>query len=246
MEPKSAEKKSKLRPYIGPTYRYIEQCVGLGIKLNALPFTYDRSNLRYQVNTSGIKFKLWLVTMPMIIVLELGQIVIELGRGKRDETMSRGEWCLVAFLSFSWLFMALIHLNVLLHPHELVNQLNQLVRVRQWFGEDKLPPTTDHKVVRAQMWFCSSQCFVQALMICVEREKQQFFYSYVPQDYQNVGTVMVWVAYAYYRVATNFLAALKQYFVSILFVQTCNQILDLRLEIQKLCAQEFDTLESQS
>ena len=228
MNPKRQKKTAKPRPFVGLTYKYIEQCAGMGMKLNSVPFTYDRANLRYEVKTKDPKFILWSLIAFVVITLELGQMLWELIRAKMDPDMTRGEWCLVAFLFFSWLFMTGIHLNVLLHPYELVNHLNQLIRLRRWFGEERLPRTSDHKVVRTQMWFCSFQCIFQALMITMEREKSQFLYSYLPENYRNMGTTAIWMAYAYYRVSTNFMAGLTQYFMSILNVQTCNQVLDIR------------------
>ena len=106
--------------------------------------------------------------------------------------MSRGEWFLVAFLFFSWFFMTSVHLNVLLRLYQMVNHMNQLVSMRKWFTEENLPATTDHKFVRTQMWFCAVQCIFQALMIAVEREKNQFVYSYLPDKYRNVGTTALW------------------------------------------------------
>ena len=106
--------------------------------------------------------------------------------------------------------------------------MNQLVKMREWFTEENLPATMDHKFVRTQIWFCAIQGVFQALMIAVEREKNQFVYSYLPETYRNVGTAALWAAYAYYRVSTNFLGGLFQYVGSILTVQTCNQVLELR------------------
>ena len=216
------------RPFVGLTYHYIEMVAQLGVWLNSLPFTYSRAMLQLHVNSTGPKFVFWIITMFSVIVLELGQIIWELIRRKLDLNMSRGEWCLIAFLFMSWLFMALIHLNILVHPHEVVNHLNQLLRLRKWFSEERLPHATEHKVVRIQMWFCCFQCFVQALMISVERENRQFLYSYLPEGYRSMGSTAIWITYAYYRVTTNFLGGLFQYFVSILTVQTCNQVLELR------------------
>ena len=169
-----------------------------------------------------------MITMLLGVMIELGQIVRELVRANLDENTSRGEWCLVAFLFFSWLFMATVHLNVFLSPYEMVNHLNQLVRMRQWFGEAEMPRSNDYKVMRTQMWFCFLQFLVQAAVVSAEREKNQFLYSYLPEESRSVATTAIWTLYAFYRVATNFLAGLTQYFLSALHAETCNQVMQLR------------------
>ena len=219
---------AKVRPFVGATYHLIEYCITASVKLNSIPFTYDKANLCCSVRTSSPKFMLWTITMLVSVTIELGQIVRELVRAKQDASTSRGEWCLVAFLFFSWLFILQVHLNVFLHPYEMVNHLNQLIRMRQWFGEEKLPRSSDYKVIRTQMYFCFLQFLVQASMVSAEREKNQFLYSYLPAESRGVATTALWTLFAFYRVATNFMAGLLQYFVGVLNVETCNQVLQLR------------------
>ena len=225
----SQQNATTTKPFVGQTYHNIEYCLSAGIKFNAIPFTYDRANLRCDVKTTSPKFIIWTATMLVPILIELSQIVRELVRAKLDKTTSRGEWCLVAFLFFSWLFMTIVHVNVFLHPYDIVNHLNQLVRMRKWFGEEKLLPSKEHKIVRTQLWFCFFQFLVQASMISAEREKGQFFYSYLPAESRSVATTALWTLYAFFRVSTNFMAGLTQYFVGILHIETCNQIMQIRL-----------------
>ena len=226
----SQQQATKTRPFVGQTYHNIEYCLTNGIKFNAIPFTYDRANLRCDVKTRSPKFIIWTATMLVPILIELGQILRELVRAKLDDNTSRGEWCLVAFVFFSWLFMANIHLNVFLHPYDMVNHLNQLVRMRKWFREEKLPPSNDHKIVRTQMWFCFFQFLVQASMISAEREKGHFLYSYLSAENRSGVTTALWTLYAFFRVSTNFMAGLAQYFVGILNVATCDQIMQIRYQ----------------
>ena len=219
---------AKARPFVGRTYHFIEYVISVGVKLNSLPFTYDKANLRCHVKTSSLKFILWTITMLLSVAMELGQIVRELVRANNDADTSRGEWCLVAFLFISWMFMTQVHLNVFLRPYEMVNHVNQLVRMRQGFGEGKLPRSGDYKIIRTQIYFCFLQFLAQASMISAEREKNQFLYSYLPEESRSMVTTAIWTLYAFYRVATNFLAGLLQYFVGALHVETCNQVMQLR------------------
>ena len=223
--------KSPAPPNIGKSYSLIETFTYIpAVVLNAVPFTFNKKIRRYAISWTSWKCKIWFVLMLFMVFVELAQITFELIRTKSDPNVSRGDWCLIMFIFISWEFVFSDHLNAFVHGNEGVNHLNQLIRTREWFtqGNRELPPSKDHKIVKALLWTCFSQWFFQCLTVAAEGGKSPHLYSNVPEEYRSVGTTAVWAVYAYYRVTTNFCTALWHYFAGVLQVEVCTQILKWR------------------
>ena len=110
----------------------------------------------------------------------------------------------------------------------MVNHLNQTIWAREWFTEERLPPTKDPKLVRIHLWVGNLQALAQCFLVAAEGTKSYYIYSNVPEDYRNTTTAVIWAVYAFYRVMSNSLGGYFQYFTSVLHIYTCNQILGWR------------------
>ena len=128
-------------------------------------------------------------------------------------------------------FITTCHYQVLVSHNEMVNHLNQTLWTREWFTEERLPPTKDPKLVRIHLWVGNLQALAQCFLVAAEGTKSYYIYSNVPEDYRNTTTAVIWAVYAFYRVMSNSLGGYFQYFTftsSVLHIYTCNQILGLR------------------
>ena len=215
---------------VGRAYDLMEYYFRIAVAINAVPFTYSSGARRFDLNRSSIKYLLWNLIVFIGILAELAQVTYELLRTKDDSRMSRGEWALIAFIFSSWTFVSSCHYNVARRGDGMVNHLNQTIALREWFTEERLPKCSDHKIVRAHIISSCLQCFFQCLMVAAEGTKAHFLYSNVPVEHRSLLTGFAWFLYAYYRVTTNFLSGYFHLFAGALHVQTCNQILALRLE----------------
>ena len=200
----------------------------IAVSINAVPFTYNRINRRFHVNRASLKYFLWFTLVFIGILVDLTQVTRELLRAMDDSEVSRGEWALIAFVFSSWSLIATCHYNVVRRGDGMMNHLNQIVALRKWFTEERLPRCGDHKIVRAHIIPSCLQCFFQCLMVEAEGTKAHFLYSNVPVEHRNALTGLLWFLYAYYRVTTNFLVGYLHVFTGVLHVQTCNQVLALR------------------
>ena len=219
---------------VGRAYKLMEYYFLIAVKINAIPFRYNKVQKRLTSVSSSVKFKIWFILMLLGIVAEWAQATFELLRAKQDQSVGRGEWALIYFLFISWTFVVSCHYNIFKQHRELVNHVNQTVRMREWLRETygELPHSADDKLVKAHIYSSCSQCFFQCLMVAAEGYKGQFLYSNVPLGQRNVGTAALWALWAYYRVMSNFLCGYFHYFAGVLHVQTCNQVLELRFFMQ--------------
>ena len=227
----ASERSTSSPPFIGEAYALIEKFTYIpSVTLNAVPLTFNREIRRYAVSWSSMKSKLWIFSMLIMVFVEWAQITKELITAKADPNVSRGDWCLILFLFISWQFVISAHLNSLVHGDAMINHMNQLIRTREWFTQDQrdLPPSKDHKIVKALLWCCLAQAFFQCLTLAVEGTAGPYLYSNVPEEYRNVGSAAIWTVYAYYRVITNFCTCLWHYFGGVLQVQLCTQVLQWR------------------
>ncbi|CAG7687325.1 unnamed protein product [Allacma fusca] len=110
----------------------------------------------------------------------------------------------------------------------MITYMNQALGTRSYFKESVLPPSTDHRVVRAHLIVSASQSFFQGLMVAAEGTKTHYVYSYTPEAYRNAVTLGIWGLYAYYRVISNFTSGYFHVFSAVFHVQTCKQILQYR------------------
>ncbi|CAG7731530.1 unnamed protein product [Allacma fusca] len=210
------------------SYKLIEIYIKIAVIINAVPFHYNQRTQRLSLDRSSIKYQTWFVLMFLGMVLELSQVTREMIRAGLDDNTSRGEWALIFFIFLSWFLITLLHYNALTNGQDMVSYHNQVIGIRKYFGEENLPPTLDHKTVRAHIISSVCQCFFQCLMVATEGTRNQYIYSNVPPNNRSLITTLVWAVYAYYRVSSNFLCGYFCLFAGIFHVQTCNQILQYR------------------
>ena len=213
---------------IGKAYDVMEIYFGMAVLINAVPFTYDRIRRRYDVDKCSVKYKIWFVLMFIGMFIEWAQVTRELVRSKFDHTVSRGEWGMIFFVFSSWSFLSTIHYNVYKNTNEIVNHMNQTIRMREYFTDEKLPPTKDHRLAKLHIYATAFQVFFQCLMVAVEGTKKQYLYSNVPPAYRSIVTSGMWAIWAYYRVMTNLLAAYFLIFGGLFHVSTCNQVIEYK------------------
>ncbi|CAG7728433.1 unnamed protein product [Allacma fusca] len=223
------------------SYHYMEKYFRVAVNINAVPYHYNKQKRRFRLDRKSLKYKLWMLLMLFGMLAETAQATKELIRGSLDDTVGRGEWSLVLFIFISWVFVTSTHFNTYLRGEDIVSYINQVMGTRAYFKESNLPMTSDHKIVRAHIYVSCAQCFFQALMVAAEGLKPQYLFSNVPEEYRNPLTWAIWIPYAYYRVMSNFQAGYFQYFVGILHIQTCNQILMYRRMIKETPEQGLKT-----
>ncbi|CAG7832664.1 unnamed protein product [Allacma fusca] len=210
------------------SYQLIEIYIKIAVIINAVPFHYNRRTQQLSLDKHFLKYRIWIVLMFLGMILELSQVTREMIRAGLDDNTSRGEWALIFFIFLSWYLVTLLHYNALTNGNDMATYHNQVVSIRDQFGEKNLPPTSDHKMVRIHMITSMSQCFVQCLMVAAEGTRNQYIYSNVSPQYRSWLTAIIWAMYAYYRVSSNFLCGWFSVFAGIFHVQTCNQILQYR------------------
>ena len=226
--PKAEKNGPSLKPNVGRAYELMELSFRVAMGMNAIPFTYDTTRRRFAVDPRSPKFVTWFVLMFLGILVELSQITNELIRTAGDENISRSDWCLLCLLWISWWFLTTCHYQVLVKHQQMVDHLNQTLWAREWFSEERLPQTKDHKLVHIHLWFGNLQALGQCFLVAAEGTKNHYIYSNVPEEYRSTVTASIWAAYAFYRVMSNSLAGYFQYFASALHINSCNQILGLR------------------
>ena len=154
---RKSKDKSPRKPNVGPAYDLMELSFRLSMGLNVVPFTYDLKRRRFSVNPASLKFATWFVLMFLGIVVELAQMSRELIRAAVDENVSRSDSCLLCLLWTNWWFVAFSHHHILVSHQQMVEHLNQTLGSREWFTEERLPHTEDHKLVRIHLWFSNFQ-----------------------------------------------------------------------------------------
>ena len=225
---KNGEKAASHKPNVGRAYELMELSFRVAMGVNAIPFTYDTTQRRFAVDLRSLKFATWFLLMFLGVSIEFTQMMKELIRTAADDKVSRSDWCLLCLLCISWWLLTTCHYQVLVKHYQMVDHLNQTLWAREWFTEERLPQTKDHKLVRIHLWFGNLQALGQCFLVAAEGTKNYYVYSNVPEEYRSILTAAMWTLYAFYRVMSNSLAGYFQYFVSALHVNTCNQILDLR------------------
>ena len=226
------------RATIGKAYDWMELYFGAAVLINAVPFTYDRTRRRYDFDRESTKYRIWFVLMLLGMFSEWAQVTRELIRSKFDQSVNRGEWGMIYFVFVSWTLLAACHYSFFKKGNEVVNHMNQTIRMREYFTDEKLPPTNDHQLVKPHIYLTCFQGFFQCLMVAVEGTKNQYLYSNVPPEYRNLLTSGIWAIWAYYRVMTNFLAGYFLIFGGIFHVSMCNQVIGYREQQQNLTAAE--------
>ena len=228
------------KPTIGKAYAVMELYFTFGVLINAVPFTYDRNRRRYDVKKRSIKYKIWFILMLIGMFAEWAQVTRELIRSKLDHTVSRGEWGLIYFVFASWNFICGCHYNTVRKANEIVNHMNQGIRMREYFTEDRLPPTKDHRFAQLHIYATVFQCFFQCLMVAVEgMTKAHYMFANVPAGYRNTVTYGMWAVWAYYRVLTNFMSAYFPIFAGLFHVSTCNQVVGYKEQARLPAAQKY-------
>ena len=222
------EIRSSSKPNVGRAYELMELSFRVAMGINAIPFTYNATKRRFAVNPHGLKFVIWFFLMFLGISIELTQMMKELIRTAADDTVSRSDWCLLCLLWISWWFLTTCHYQVVVKHHEMVTHLNQTLWAKEWFTEERLPQTKDHKLVHIHLWFGNLQALGQCFLVAAEGTKNYYIYSNVPEEYRSSVTAALWTCYAFYRVMSNSLAGYFQYFASAFHVNTCNQIMGMR------------------
>ena len=189
---RKSKDKSPRKPNVGPAYDLMELSFRLSMGLNVVPFTYDLKRRRFSVNPASLKFATWFVLMFLGIVVELAQMSRELIRAAVDENVSRSDWCFLCLLWTNWWFVAFSHHHILVSHQQMVEHLNQTLGSREWFTEERLPHTEDHKLIRIHLWFSNFQALAQGFLVAAEGTKAHYIYSNLPEEYRTTTTAALW------------------------------------------------------
>ncbi|CAG7830379.1 unnamed protein product [Allacma fusca] len=193
----------------------------------SVPFRYSFSKKSF---CHGPVWKriLWIITQRIILSLELAQATRELIRVLLDKTVNQGECSLVFFAFVGWVLVFFLHRNTLKNGNEIINYVNSMYNVREYFGEDAMPTTKNYITYGILLFLCFPQCTSQSAMLVQEAEKKQYLYSILPEEYRNVGTRTFYTFFCIFRVCSNFGTVCFYLMTSFLHCQTVQQVTQIR------------------
>ncbi|CAG7729786.1 unnamed protein product [Allacma fusca] len=170
----------------------------------SVPFRYSFSKKSFRHGPVWKRI-LWIIMQRIILSLELAQATRELIRVLLDKTVNQGECSLVFFAFVGW-----------------------VLNVREYFGEDPMPPTKNYITYGILLFLCFPQCTSQSAMLVQEAEKKQYLYSILPEEYRNFGTRTFYTFFCIFRVCSNFGTVCFYVMTSFLHCQTVRQVKQIR------------------